>query len=361
MPLHRLRRVSVLLARLIVLLGVVEVGAALTTRGLVGRGWIAEIPVFTPQQREDYFARRDTMVGWRASFETPVAPCVSVYGDGVTAGTAQSSYPAELERLLQCEVTNYGVGGYGSDQAMLLSQSMRTIDRAPVSVIGHVSDNILRNLNQYRHLLDPGQELSFKPRLFFDGGELRTLEIPIRRREDFERLRTAPHDVLLYDEFFAGAKQRFPYTVSLSQWLLNDYRVRAKVTGTPAHEPFYHPEHPLAGLQLTTAILSKFVLEKANDGRKSAIVLIPAAEDFAYMARGHAWPDQPLVAAFNPKWRVLHVGPKMLERLKGEDPCSLFDECRAPFNARGYRMLADIVAEGVNDLVPPRPPARGSR
>jgi len=340
---------------------VIEGGAMLTTMFLVSRGWMATIPRFTSEQIDEYFKHRDTMLGWPAPYFTVTSPCVSVYGDSFTAGTERVSYPRELSKLLGCEVSNYGVGGYGSDQAMIRAQTARLHDRAPVSIIGHVSENILRNLNQYRNLLYPGQELFFKPRFVFDGETLRTMPLPIAERTDFQRLMKSPATVLTYDEFESRPRPAFPYTMSLLRWLTGDFHVRAAIAGVPRHEPFYHADHPAGGLQLTTAILSMFAADKIRDHRLPVILLIPVGDDFNYVARGHQWPDQPLASALaNSGTRVIHAGPKMMARLNGANPASLF-EPSAHFNAQGYRMLAEIVADAISDLVSPPPPARDTR
>ena len=353
-PIRSTRVTFFLLAAILAAL-TIEGGAAATTAFLVSRGWMASIPVIGEEQIADYMKNRDTTLGWRADITPVKGACVSTYGDSFTTGSDEASYPTELARLIGCAVANYGVGGYGSDQAMLLAREMRTVDNAPFSVIGHVSENILRNLNQYRNLLYPGQELLFKPRLFFDGEELRSMPVPIVERSDFQLLMEAPEGLLTYDEFVSRPRPAFPYTISLLRWLISDFHVRAKLAGVPRHEPFYHPDHPAAGLQTTTAVLTSFAVDKRRDIRRPIILLIPVGDDFKYVARGHPWPDQPLVSALaGSQEPVIHAGPMMMERLHGADPCSLYEPCNGHFNGRGYRMLAEIVADAITNLPPRR-------
>lgn len=331
---------------------VIEGGAALTTRVLVARGWMAEVPRFTAKQVEDYFAQRDAL-GWTSSFEPPQSPCVSAYGDSFTAGSDGTSYPSELAALLGCPVANYGVGGYGSDQAFMLASSLQGVDVAPVAVLGHVSENILRNLNQYRNLLYPGQELFFKPRFVLNGDSLRTLASPIQVRGDFLRLERSPEAVLTYDEFMARPRRAFPYAFSIVRWLFNDFHWRAALARVPRHEPFYREAHPAAGLQLTTKILTAFALEVRRDERREVIVLIPTGGDLVYAKKTGRWPDQPLadrLQALN--IAVVHAGPLLLSRLGEEDPCALFGACNAHFNARGLKMLAELIAPSIKSARP---------
>jgi hypothetical protein len=340
----------------------IEAGAALTTRYLVGRGWMAEIPSFSRDEIAAYFVHRDPLRGWTSPLAIVEAPCVSAYGDSFTGGSDGTSYPDELARLLGCRVANYGVGGYGSDQALMLARDLRDADGAPVSVIAHVSENILRNLNQYRNLLYPGQELFFKPRFIRDGARLRLLDNPIARPEDFERLTESPEALLTYDVFVTRPRRQFPYAIALWRWLLGDFHLRSEIDEVPRHAAFYEPDHEGGGLQLTAAILSTFAVEKANAGRTGVVLLIPTGDDFLHAQNTRRWSDQALADGLRAAGvRVVHAGPAMLSQLAGEDPCHLYGDCRSHFNARGYRMLAAIVADAIRDVVPPRPPAPGNR
>jgi hypothetical protein len=340
----------------------IEAGAAGTTAFLVSRGWMASIPVIREEQVADYMKSRDPVLGWRADVTPVNGACVSTYGDSFTTGSAEASYPKELARLIGCAVANYGVGGYGSDQAMLLAREMRTVDNAPISIIGHVSENILRNLNQYRNLLYPGQEVFFKPRFIFDGEQLRSMPVPIGERSDFQLLMASPESILDYDEFVSRPRRAFPYTLSIARWLFTDFHARAFMARVPRHEPFYHPDHPAGGVQTTAAVLTSFAVDKRRDIRRPIILLIPVGHDFKYVARGHPWPDQPLASALAASQEpVIHAGPKMMEKLKGADPCSLYEPCNGHFNERGYRMLAEIVADAIRDLSRRSSPAPGNR
>lgn len=346
------------------LLGVaaLEGGAAIATRLLVSQGRMAEIPAFTATQVEEYFAHREAL-GWTSSFVTPDTPCVSAYGDAFTAGSDGAAYPAELARLLDCPVANYGVAGYGSDQALMLASSLQAIDAAPVAILGHVSDNILANLNQYRNLVSPGHERLFKPRFILDDDNLRTIASPIQTREDFLRLSRSPEAVLTYDEFNWRPRRDFPHALSLVRWLLRDFRVRAAINGVPAHEPFYHPDHPDGGLRLTQKILMAFTGEIRRDSRHEVIVLIPTGTDMVYAKKTGRWPDQALADGLKAiNITVVHAGPVLLSLIgKDQDPCHLFVGCDGPFNALGHRTLALQILSTVKGVMPRRSHARGNR
>ena len=199
-----------------------------------------------------------------------------------------------------------------------------------------------------RNLLYPDQKLFFKPRFILEGDSLRRVPVPIQRREDFERLERDPAAVLRYDVFLSRPRRGFPQSLTVLRWATQDFHVRAYLTGNPRHERFYHPDHPAGGLQLTSRILTTFAREARAQGRFPFVVLVPVGRDFQYVMRTGRWPDQPLADALRRAGvPLIHAGPPMLTRLKVEDPCHLFHDCSAHYNARGYRLLAEVVAERV--------------
>jgi len=353
--------------RALLVIAVLELGAAAITALLVDRGWMADIPRVSNEQITEYFRKRNPIVGWGPPIDakgriTPLAAdappnaCVSTYGDSFTGGPGRmftDDYPRQLGLILGCPVANHGWGGFGSDQALMLFRAHAGIDRAPTVVLGHASENILRNVNQYRNLLYGGQELGFKPRFRLEGGTLQEVKIPIASPGDFYTLRQRPESILRDDFFLGRPRRRFPYALTLARWLLVDPVPRAALTRRPRHAPFYDADHPSGALELTTQILVAFHMETVATGRRPIVLLIPIGADLLHARRTGRFPDQPLADALHARGvRVVHAGPAFLKRLGDTDPCTLFRDCRSHFNARGYRMLAEVVAEDIARLKP---------
>jgi hypothetical protein len=354
------------LTTLIVVLTIVETASAIATALLVQRGAMAHIPDFESNEVHNYFAHRNPLLGWGPEvdaqrrvvalqprndpgFQASAQPCASAYGESFTAGSEvddDHAYPHQAGAILKCRVANYGIGGFGSDQALMLARAQSHLDQAPVLILGHVSENILRNVNQYRNLLYPDQPFGFKPRFLLDGDSLREVPIPVQRPEHFRVLQEDPASLLPSDAFVARPRRQFPYTLALTRWIVGDFHLRAMLAGIPRHEPFYHPDHPAQGLQLTTRILATFAREARERGRSPLVVLMPVGRDFKYALATRRWPDQPLADALRARGvPVLHAGPAMMARLAGEEPCHLFGNCSGHYNARGYRLIAELVAE----------------
>jgi hypothetical protein len=240
------------------------------------------------------------------------------------------------------------MSGYGTDQALMLFRAQRALDTAPVVVLGHVSENVMRNVNQYRDLLYPGedQELYFKPAFSLRDGRLEVVPVPVRTAADFQAFQKHPDGFLSIDAFRGRPRRSFPYSAALARWAVVDFHVRTHVAGIPRYAPFYDSADPSGALPLTVAILRVFAEEALTRGQRPIVLLIPVGDDFRYHQRIGVWVDQPLADRLRQaRIPVVQAGPLMLLRLRGADPCTLFRDCDRHFNARGYSLLADVLEE----------------
>src|SRR5207245_1342737 len=100
------------------------------------------------------------------------------------------------------ELLNYGVGGYGTDQAYL-RYLLDGADLAPqVVVMGFTTDELRRTVNVYRRFISTRDVVvSFKPRYLIDAqGRLSRLDAPLRERADYERLLADPRAIIRFGE-----------------------------------------------------------------------------------------------------------------------------------------------------------------
>ena len=367
MPQKRLlsRSLAVLL-----LVGAIEATAAVSTRLMVRWGWMAWIPTASKERIDYYIVNHNPTLGWGPvlnaqgkvlrldprsdpAVDDRAPACASAYGDSFTAGSEvddDGAYPHYLGLRLRCRVANYGIGGYGTDQALMLFRAQEGLDTAPVAVLGHVTEDLMRNVNQYRDLLYPGddQELNFKPSFTVHDGALQFVPNPVESEADFEGFERNPDAFLQLDAFRSRPRRAFPYSFALARWALTDFHARAHLAGIPRYASFYSPDHPSHALALTVAILHAFADEARRRGQQPFVLLIPLGRDLLYYRKTHTWVDQPLADALGRIGvRVIHAGPLMSARLGSADPCSLFRDCYRHFNARGYEMLADVASEAI--------------
>ena len=308
-------------------------------------GWIPPLgrpkPGFVVQMRAD------------PAFADDAPVCASAYGDSFTFGTPlpdDESFPHDLGVALGCRVANFGMPAYGSDQAFLLYRAQRDVDRAPVVILGHLTENILRNVNQYRELLYPGSGFGFKPRLRLDAaGKLRRVPLPVRSVAAYREMEASPERKLRWDAFTSRPRRAFPYAPKLAEWLATDFMVREKLFDEPWHLAYYAPDHPSQALPVTAAILETFARDAARRGRRPLVVVIPTALDLIYARRTGVWASAPLVSALaTARVPTVDAGPIFDRRLAARDPTTLYDGGRyGHLTAEGYRWLADAVRDAI--------------
>ncbi|OLE53999.1 MAG: hypothetical protein AUG51_10270 [Acidobacteria bacterium 13_1_20CM_3_53_8] len=342
----------------------IEAISCLGTYILTRKVWMAYIPHLSQQKFNQYLNKRSIGLGWGPetdsagkiihavartdpAFPSNQTPCVSAYGDSFTHGSLDdATYPHFLSLNLNCAVANYGVGGYGSDQALMLFRAQADLDQSTVVILGHFTENILRNVNQYRNLLYPGDELALKPRFILEGERLHYVPPPVNSLEDFRSLEENPKAKLPLEAFIDRPRRNFPYTLALLRWLFTDSHVRAKLAGIPRYAEFYKPGHPSGALQLTARILETFVQEAGARGKRGAVLLIPSADDIEMARKTGEWVDQPLADILTQRGvTVIHAGPQILGRIGNEDLCKIYEGCVGHFNAAGYQLLASILAD----------------
>jgi hypothetical protein len=361
---------------------------------VVGRYVITDSLIFDPhfsraeqtallEQYEEYLEIRDPVLGWpptknkgwqpkRDQFGARLTPdsrksltpngtrkeyCTSAYGDSFTWGAevgGDESWPYVLSTFLGCPVGNFGVGGYGTDQAYIRYQQNQ-LDNAKVVFLNHLSENIMRNVGQFRSLVlgyDADRDMRmYKPRYILSReGELQLIELPSIAAQNYIDALINPEDYLPYEYFLPGkntgqTKLKFPYTLALLG-ILNHFHIRAAREGKPWYMDFYEPDHPSNGLQVTANILLTFNETAKKRGQAPIVTVIPTGGDLEYFVEHKLWPYQNLIDLLHEhNVDVLNFGPGLMALIGDDDPCSLFNDCSSHFNATGYRYLAEIAYE----------------
>lgn len=361
---------------LFIILLTIEIFSWISCAFLVNKGILYTPESVSFQEYQDYLQTRDGVLGWPSltslaggrpgpydqsgsriipAFPDPGAhsPCLSLYGDSFTFGGAnpQTAWANILSKLLDCRVANYGVGGYGTDQAYLRFIKNH-FDRAPVVILGYSTENILRNVNQYRFLLYRGrhERLALKPRFIVQGDKKLKL-IPILKLEydDFKKMTENPQEMLKYEYFLPGKtsgifRNNFPFTVSLIKALFNNFHIKSKLKGRPWYEEFYQPDHPSEAIEVTFKIFQEFYSEAKRINKRPLLFVIPTGLDLKTFRRTEYWPYQNLLIKLEKaKFEYLDAGPAIIEYLKQRDPCELFSHCSSHYNQEGERVLALII------------------
>lgn len=341
--------------------------------------WNANSDSWVPRiEQQQYLKDRHPVLGWpslsqlknkefdalesrrNTFFDEFHKPCVSTYGDSFTWSDEVSfehAWPNELSRLLNCRVNNFGIGGYGVDQAVLRHNINRK-DQAPISILTIVPYNVYRNLNQLRSLIHGrGDPYSLKPRYIIDGNKLRIIPIPDLSTDEFHSLSSDPNRILTHEFFLPGSSYgsipvSFPYSRFWWDLLSNKNfisRVEQLVTKKPHWWDFYRPNHPSKSLELLVELIDEFRRNSFSRNQVPLITFLPDSRSVDYFKASGSWEYQPLFNALDARGiNAINLGDAYLKKLGHRSFCSILSHptrCEGHFNEEGYLILAKIIEE----------------
>ena len=298
-------------------------------------------------------------------------PCMSLYGDSFTFGSEvapEAAWGNVLTERLGCRVDNYGVPGYGTDQAYVYfrRQHQQAVDKAPVVILSHLSENIVRNITQDYSLIYQA-ELGLKPRFVSDGhGHLRLVKMPHVSPQDYDAYvsdmaKFLPEDYLLpYKSALSKRRIFFPHIVTVP-YVFTYKRFYASMlfyafTVPPWFAELYDPTHPSQALQVTRDILVNFAREAQRYGKRPLIFIIPTARDLVYFRRTGQWIYANLLTMLRLQdaSQAINLGPQLLAKVKDGNLCDYFCTTRTTasghYTVQGNRLLAEVVQEVVEKL-----------
>jgi hypothetical protein len=310
-----------------------------------------------PSPRDSVSLPRDSSgAKMNAEFPQAARACISAYGDSFVWGDEipmEDGWPEQLSHKLGCRVSNYGVSGYGTDQAYIRFER-NAWDEAPIVLLGIFPEDVMRNVNQYRGFTGyPVNPSWLKGRyvLHRDGG-LQWLHRPRIDEAGYLRLigepaSVIPNDFLLPDTRDGPVTLRFPYTLALTRLLLKP-RVWARLTGRPTWTNFYRPDHPSGALSLTVAIVEAFARTAEQRGESVLVVMLPGESSFRARAKFGEPEYLPLLTALAARHiEVFDTGPALLTALGPRSSCDLYvhPACDGHYGVFGSGVVADVVMQ----------------
>ncbi len=266
-------------------------------------------------------------------------------GDSFTHGDEvayDETWEVRLEALRpDLEVVNFGVPGYGTDQAMLRWRKDGRALNAGIAVLGIWPENICRNLNVVRYYLNPAGAFSTKPRFVHSGGGVILINSPVLAGPELASSLAAPEGEPLFardrwylpSETTPRAYQRLRVArVAASLW---NFRARRE-----ERRRLYSDADP-AGNDLTVAIAKQFSAEAFAAGSRPLILIMPMRDLLEeYSAEG----SLPLVRKLRAAGLdVLDPTAAMAEALHDSAAPEIY-LAGGHFSPRGNLLLAEFLA-----------------
>lgn len=230
---------------------------------------------------------------------------ISAFGDSFTHGDEvhnNETWEAYLNQInSNLEVINFGVGGYGLDQAYLRYQHLGKDYNSHIVLIGILTENIRRHMNNFRPFLKPNTGIPFsKPRFKLTDGKLDLVENPLNSINDYQRLLNKPRIVLnelgQQDYYFQTRQHRSIFdvlpSVRLIKIVLDQHRKKFSKNNIFVNGN-YNPDSE--AFTLTIKIIEEFYNMVENDGAKPVILVIPRKSDIRTYRKTNKKPYQILI------------------------------------------------------------------
>ncbi|MDH3771474.1 MAG: hypothetical protein OET79_10900, partial [Nitrospirota bacterium] len=226
-------------------------------------------------------------------FPDPGNECVATYGDSFTYGSEvehDEAWSNVLSQRLGCRVANFGVPGYGTDQALLRFLELPK-DPSQLVILGIYPHNVMRNVNQYRYFLTGDEEFGFKPRFILTDEGLSRIPMPdLDYRGLMESLSNPEkyyrHEAFIPESEFGPIIMSFPYSRVFLKYVTSE-RVRFFILGRPGWSGFVSSGHPSGALEVTAGIVKEFSRTATDRDKASLVVTFPSPLSYeAYLNQG---------------------------------------------------------------------------
>ena len=231
---------------------------------------------------------------------------IAAFGDSFVYGSEvdnANAWPALIEaQNPDMHVLNYGVGGYGVDQAYL-RYLLEGTDLSPhIVLIGFSPDDINRTVNVYRRFLADLDSPLIKPRYSLTPeGSLSLLEMPARL-QDYQRMLNDPSTIRRF------AQNDYWYVPCMYENPLYDWLASVRIGCILAawtYRRHLDPDRPVDGqfynvnstaFKIQAALFRQFSESIRQSGAKPLVLMLPDEQSIQRARQGELPVYEPLLA-----------------------------------------------------------------
>lgn len=289
---------------------------------------------------------------------TPGRVRIALFGGSFTQGNFQHGWWRKLESELRAggvdaEVLNFGVAGYGMDQAFLHWRKDGAAYRPDIVVFGFCAANCYDNGNLVRMLQNGETGIPFtKPRYMLEGDKLRLINTPTPPPEAlpalYAQLTAWPllaHDRFYHEEDFQMKPWHHSRLLSLIE------AKRAVLRGRSVETEFYRPDGEAS--VLAKQIVDEFAADVQAAGSRFCVVHLPSTPDIERFHETGQFAYAGLYAAIRRKHRVVATEQAMVAEAHGRPLRELFrfGHYTEPLDVEIARLLAAELRPTIAEIV----------
>lgn len=273
-----------------------------------------------------------------------------VHGDEVTNDQTWQEHMNHLDANL--ETMNFGVGGYGLDQAYLRYLHDGRQFKPDIVLIGFMTENPTRNMSIFRPFYLPQSMLPLsKPRFHMKNGKVELIKNPLDELSDYQRLLDNEKKVRLelshLDYFYYYRYGEHPLDFFLTVRL---FKILKSIYLKPQNKIFkgyvYDPKSEV--FQVSMAIVEKFAASVREQGAIPVVVFLPNSGDFWRLKEKHVKNYTPFMEVMDREGiPYLDFTAELLQEiLDDEDPATFYSP-RYHFSGKGNKYLARYIYNGL--------------
>lgn len=293
---------------------------------------------------------------------------VAAFGDSFVycnEVTNEESWPSLLEATFPgFEVLNYGVGGYGTDQAYLRYLMEGSALSPDVVIIGFAPVNLRRAVNVYRRFISNRELPLIKPRFVLaSNGELVLRPNPARQPSDYAKYLSEPRRVVEL-----GREDQW-YEPGVYENPLHDYSATLRVIlalWAKVNRRYVDPDRLLHGhvfnpsstaFKIQTAIFEHFNNAVLASGATPIVVIFPDQDALQAARNGNPRVFDPLVAHLRTKGiAVVDLTESLLAGDPDVEAARLFMSS-GHYSPLGNRRVAARLGSHIEETIRARRPA----
>ena len=277
---------------------------------------------------------------------------IAAFGDSFTYGSDVSDEESWTEQLAgvdaHLEVLNFGVAGYGLDQAYLRYRRDGIPYHPHLVLIGLMSGDLRRHVNVFLPWYTSRTTLPLsKPRFVIEEGRLVPLKNPLEKIEDYRRLLENPRFTLeplgRRDYFFQKYKSfDHGYQFSPLFRLFKTLKDRPPGPRDLVRRHVYNTESE--AFLITEKLVDDFYKEAIANRAVPVILLFPSREDLKLAERGGPKVYAPLLAKLlEERKNVLDLADVFLEKISETGDLGACFGAKTHYSVLGNRWVAEAV------------------
>jgi len=288
-----------------------------------------------------------------------------------------------LAKILKCNVSNFGVGNYGLDQALLrFKKEVKNYKDAKHVIIGVVPETIQRNLTMWKHYSEPGNTFGFKPRFILKNNKLVLIPNPADVKEKFLELKKIIQIANKYDHFYEEFKKSlftFPYTFSILKnpkrnvllltsssialffekvkinWrelsFISSGKIKDKLDTRVLKKESYYKDKNLS--ELTLAIIKEFNKTAKENKLNPVFMMMPQPDDLEFIKKNKKVYYEDFIKEIGKIMKCIDFGEVFLKLKEPLDifPSKKYSKTYKVYGGHYSNLGNKLVAEEINKII----------